>query len=64
MLMAPSGHENPRTLSLYVKPSAKAVARALASAGPQPPAALTMPIGSQRVTGGSVPDAPQRQPDT
>jgi len=30
MLMALSGHENPRTLGIYVKPSAEAVARALA----------------------------------
>jgi hypothetical protein len=29
MLMALSGHQNPRTLAIYVKPSAEAVSRAL-----------------------------------
>jgi hypothetical protein len=32
--MALSGHDNPRTLGLYVKPSAEAVARALARQDP------------------------------
>ena len=34
MLMALSGHSNPRTLGLYVKPSVEAVARALAKQDP------------------------------
>jgi hypothetical protein len=37
MLMGAGGHENPRTLSLYVKPEPEAVASALAHQDPAAP---------------------------
>jgi hypothetical protein len=44
MLMGAGGHENPRTLSLYVKPEPEAVASALAHQDPAAP--LTGPTNS------------------